>query len=142
MTAENGLVALAGRAKHIDAGLPAIRAGDLVAFVFERVSQRLENHRVVIDEQQPQLADGRDPLATSERPRLQRHPETRCRMRGAPADGTIYLQLGAVTLRDAVDHRETEPRATHALGREERLQAVASSVLVHSHAVVADFDED
>ena len=59
----------------------------------------------------------------------------------ALAGRALDVDVRAVALRDAVDHRESQAGAALALGGEERLEAAAPRVLVHADAAVGDLDE-
>ncbi len=109
---------------------------------FENVAQRLEQHRIVIDHENSQLRG-----CLHHRRLWRRHRivllrrETQAHRRTLPWSA-LDLDLRAVTLRGAIDHRESEAGSLFTLGAEERLQAALACVLIHPGAIVDDLNED
>src|SRR5689334_14023750 len=54
----------------------------------------------------------------------------------------VDFDLGAMALRNAVDHSEAEAGAPLALGREEGLETMATGFFAHAGTGVGDFDAD
>ena len=124
-----------------DACLSAIGADDFMAIGLERVTQRLQQQRIVVDDENAQRRGRRRLWAVPDRDcRRLRDRETHAHQR-ALAGFALDFQIGAVTLGDAVNHREPESGAARALGREEWLQAAPSRVLIHADALVFDIQQ-
>ena len=122
--------------------LAAVRRVHLVPFLFEHFAQGGQQHRIVVDEQDPRGPRDALALRTAGR-RLRRRRDLREKdaERGALARRAHDLDVRAMALRDAVDHRETEAGTAFALGREERLETAAARRIVHADAGVRDLDE-
>ncbi len=124
----------------IDAGLPAVGHGDLMAIALQNVFEGLDQHGIVVNQQNTQ------PL----RHQRGRHPNRRARIRRSlrkdQAEGAavsrlaVDLQLGAMPLHHAVDHRKSEPAAAVALRREEGLETAPPRRLIHADSGIAHLD--
>ena len=115
-----------------------------VAVALQRVAQRLEQHRIVVDDQHAQArrrGAARAPAVPIAGRLRQRIGNTRRTV--VPLPGALSISRSAPCRCDhAVHHREAEAGAALALGGEERLEAAAPRLLVHADAGVADLDRD
>src|SRR6185503_9884225 len=129
-----GLRALAGLTEAIDASLASLRRDDRVAVLLEHAPAGLEHERIVIDQQDVQrlsrLRFARDSGLCSRLAQSMEQQSNRRALTGRAFD----LDLAAMSLHHAVDHRQAEARAALALRREKRLEAVSACLLVHAHA--------
>jgi hypothetical protein len=123
-----------------DACLSAIGADDFVAIGLERVTQRLQQQRIVVDDENAQRRGRRRLRAARPRRRGRRDREAHAHQ-CALAEFAFDVQAGTVTLGNAVNHREPESGAACALRREERFEAAPPRVFIHADALVLHLEQ-
>ena len=110
-----------------------------VPVAFEGISQRFDQERIVVNDEQPQWRGSgpgerdatRAPAGASETGKISRM--------SVPCPGaTLDLDVRVVPLDHPVNHREPEAGAALALGGEERLEAAPPSVLIHADAGIGN----
>src|SRR6185369_7487838 len=111
-----------------------------MAIPFKDVAQRLEQQRIVIDQQHAHAWHEYGALFHADR-------RARCHVatwesdlhRRASTRRAVDHRIRPVALRNAIDHGEPEASAALTLGGEKGLHAATARVFVHAHTTVAHF---
>ena len=95
MTTSNGVAGCARRAERVDARLPAVGGDDDVAVELERVAQRLEQQRIVVDDQDAQPRRRRLRRAAPSPARPARRGTGKLRRTVVPCPSALSISISA-----------------------------------------------
>ena len=110
-----------------------------MAVGLQRVAQRLEEDRVVVDQEQPQPRRHFERVRGLSGLRRDRRGNGKHQPYGGAGPGRAFdFELGAVPLHHAEHHGQAQARAALALGRVEGFEAAPARFLIHADAGVSD----